>query len=111
MKRFSDGARQPAAGAAAGASGLALSALTWLVSNEDLFPVFLGATGADPAALAAALRSGAAGRPADLELLASVLDFLLMDDAWIAAFCDAEGLRHEAPLRARAALPGANEAW
>jgi hypothetical protein len=35
-----------------------------------------------------------------------VLDFLLMDDAWVVAFCDAAGLPYEAPMRARAALPG-----
>ncbi|MBK1635872.1 DUF3572 domain-containing protein [Rhodovulum adriaticum] len=77
---------------------LALRALAWLVGNDELLPVFLGATGAGEADLRA--------RAAEPEFLASVLDFLLMDDAWVIAFCTAEGLPGEALLRARAALPG-----
>lgn len=80
------------------AETLALRALGWLAGNEEILPVFLGATGASLADLA----RGAA-RP---DFLGSVLDFLLMDDAWIVAFCDAEGLPYDAPLAARAALPG-----
>lgn len=77
---------------------VALQALTWLVGNEELRPVFLGATGASLADLRA--------RAADPELLASVLDFLLMDDAWIRAFCAEAALPGEAVMQARAALPG-----
>jgi len=80
------------------AETLGLRALSWLAGNEDLLPVFLGATGASLADMAARADEGA--------FLASVLDFLLMDDAWVIAFCDAEGLRYEAPLMARAWLPG-----
>lgn len=80
------------------AETLALRALGWLAANDELLPVFLGSTGASVADLAAG-----AARP---EFLGSVLDFLLMDDAWIVAFCDAEGLPYDAPMRARAALPG-----
>ncbi|MCR9150598.1 MAG: DUF3572 domain-containing protein [Rhodobacteraceae bacterium] len=82
------------------AETLALEALAWIAGNDELLPVFLGATGADRDAL----RAGAG----DPGFLGSVLDFLLMDDAWIVAFCDAAGLSYEAPLSARAALPGAN---
>ena len=32
-----------------------------------------------------------------------------MDDAWVVAFCDAEGLAYDEPLRARYALPGAEQ--
>lgn len=78
---------------------VALRALGWLAGNDELFPVFLGATGAG----ADELRD----RAAEPEFLASVLDFLLMDDAWIVTFCDAEGLGYDAPRRARAGLPGA----
>lgn len=78
---------------------LALRALGWIATSEDLLPVFLGATGAAPDALR--------DRVADPDFLASVLDFLLMDDAWIAGFCDAAGLPYEMPRAARAALPGA----
>lgn len=77
---------------------VALNALGWLVGNDELLPVFLGATGASEADLRAR-----AGEP---DFLASVLDFLLMDDAWVMAFCTAHGLPGEVVLRARADLPG-----
>ena len=77
---------------------LAIKALSWLVGNDDLLPVFLGSTGATEADLRQ--------RSKDPEFLASVLDFLLMDDAWVQGFCDVEGYAGDFPLRARAALPG-----
>ena len=80
---------------------VAVQALGWLASNDDLMPVFLGATGASAEDLRAQ-----AGDPA---FLGSVLDFLAMDDAWIVGFCDAAGLAYEAPMRARAALPGGEQ--
>lgn len=80
------------------AETVALGALEWLMGRDDLRGVFLGATGAAPADL----RAGAG----DPDFLASVLDFMLMDDAWIAAFCDDRGLGYDAPMKARAALPG-----
>jgi hypothetical protein len=80
------------------AETLALEALAWLAGNDDLWPVFLGATGA----AAGDLRD----RAADPAFLAAVLDFLTMDDAWVIAFCDAAGRPYDAPLAARGALPG-----
>ena len=80
------------------AETLALQALGWLVGQEDLLPVFLGASGACEADLRA--------RAQDPEFLGSVLDFLMMDDAWIIAFCDAHSIPYEHPMMARAALPG-----
>lgn len=80
------------------AETLALQALGWLIGNDDLRDVFLGASGASEADLRA--------RASDPEFLASVLDFLVMDDAWVVAFCDGHGLPYDAPMRARAALPG-----
>ena len=77
---------------------VALEALSWLVANDELLPVFLGSTGAGEADLR--------HRSKDPEFLGSVLDFLLMDDAWIQAFCTASGHAPEYPMRARAALPG-----
>ncbi len=77
---------------------IALKALLWLLGNEDLLPVFIGATGVS----GADMRAGAQ----DPVFLASVLDFLMMDDAWIIAFCDGEGLAYDAPMQARAHLPG-----
>ncbi|MBC7154324.1 MAG: DUF3572 domain-containing protein [Rhodobacteraceae bacterium] len=76
----------------------ALRALGWLIANDDLRDVFLGASGAAAQDLRA--------RAQEPEFLASVLDFLLMDDAWIIGFCDAEGLGYDVVATARAALPG-----
>lgn len=80
------------------AQTLALNALGWLVGNDDLLPVFLGSSGAD--------RDTLREQAADPEFLGSVLDFLLMDDAWIIAFCDACSVPYDQPMQARAALPG-----
>lgn len=77
---------------------LALQALGWLAGNDALLAQFLAASGASLADM-----SGAAGDPA---FLASVLDFVLSDDASVIAFCDATGHRYTDPLTARAFLPG-----
>ena len=78
-----------------------LQALSWLAANDELLPVFLGATGATEQDL----RDGVQ----DPGFLASVLDFILMDDAWVQAFCDAHDLSYDSPLRARQMLPGGQE--
>jgi len=83
------------------AETIGLGALGWLAAHDDLLPVFLGATGASEADLRA--------RAADPEFLGAVLDFLTMDDAWVTAFCDAQGMSYDLPMRARAALPGGAE--
>lgn len=80
------------------AETLGLRALGWLAGNEELLGVFLGATGADLSDLRA--------RASDPTFLGAVLDFILMDDAWVVAFCDAEGLAYDMPRSARDALPG-----
>jgi hypothetical protein len=77
---------------------LAIQALGWIAADDEIFPLFLGATGASMAELRA--------RAADSEFLAAVLDFLLVDDRWVVAFCDAQGHPYTAPQAARAALPG-----
>ena len=79
----------------------ALSVLAWLVRNEELLPVFLGATGASEDDLRA--------RAGESEFLGSVLDFLMMDDAWVVEYCDGEGLSYDTPMRARQALPGGGD--
>ncbi|APO87102.1 DUF3572 domain-containing protein [Marivivens sp. JLT3646] len=81
------------------AETIALRALGWLAANDDLCPVFLGATGAS----IDDIRTQAT-EPA---FLASVLDFLTMDDEWVVQMCDALELPYETPLQARYALPGA----
>lgn len=83
------------------AETLALKALTWLASDDELFPVFLGSTGASASDIAAD-----AAKPA---FLGSVLDFVLSDDALVTAFCDATALPYDAPMRARMALPGGEQ--
>lgn len=81
------------------AETLALQALGWLAGNDELLPVFLGTTGASLADLR--------GHAGDAAFLGSVLDFVLMDDAWVVAFCDAAGVSDYAMLlRARQTLPG-----
>jgi len=79
----------------------ALKALAWLISREDLISNFLGATGAAADDLGA--------RAADPVFLGSVLDFLIMDDEWVVAFCDAVDLPYEQPMKARQALPGGQD--
>lgn len=76
----------------------ALKVLGWLVANEDLLPVFMGASGAS----VEDLKSGA-GSP---EFLGAMLDFLLMDDAWVQQMCDATGLGYDMPMQIRQVLPG-----
>ncbi|UWQ05684.1 DUF3572 domain-containing protein [Aliiroseovarius crassostreae] len=80
---------------------IGLTALTWLVGNEELLPVFLGASGAG----IDDLKQGA-GNP---EFLAAILDFLMMDDDWVVEFCRANTLPFDAPMRARHALPGGGQ--
>lgn len=83
------------------AETIALQALAWLAANEELLPVFLGASGASEADL----RAGAE----DPAFLGAVLDFVNMDDAWIVAFCDSVGLDYTVPARARISLPGGEQ--
>ncbi|MCB2129472.1 MAG: DUF3572 domain-containing protein [Rhodobacteraceae bacterium] len=83
------------------AETVAIRALGWLVGNDELRSVFLGASGLAPEELSQ--------RAGDPDFLISVLDFILMDDAWITAFCDAEGLSYDVPMAARSALPGGAE--
>jgi hypothetical protein len=80
---------------------IALNALTWLAGNDDLLPTFINSTGIAPSELRE--------RAADAEFLASVLDFLLMDDAWVSGFCEVERLPFDALLAARQALPGGEQ--
>lgn len=83
------------------AETLALNVLTWLAGNDDLFSVFLQTTGASAIDLAAN-----ATKPA---FLASVLDFVLTDDAWVVAFCETTRLPYDAPMKARVCFPGAEQ--
>jgi len=80
------------------AETIAVQALAWLAGNEELLPVFMGSSGLS----ADDFRT----RAQEPEFLGAVLDFLMMDDAWLTAFCDSQGLGYTVPMQARAALPG-----
>ena len=83
------------------AETLALTALGWLVSNDELLPVFLGSTGASI--------GDVRNRAGDRDFLASVLDFLVLDDSWVMAFCDANSIAYDHPAQARAVLSGGGD--
>lgn len=83
------------------AETLALRALAWIAASDDLLPVFLGSTGATEAEVRE--------RAEDPVFLGAVLDFLMMDDAWVIGFCDHAALPYERIMEARAALPGGEQ--
>ena len=60
---------------------IALEAIGWLATDDDLMALFLMSTGCT----AETLKS----RVNDPEFLISVLDFILMDDKWVIKFCKA----------------------
>jgi hypothetical protein len=80
------------------AETIALQALAWIASDEELLPQLSGATGMS--------LDDARGRVQDPAFLAGVLEFLTMEDRWIQRFCDEHGLPYDAPMRALMALPG-----
>lgn len=80
---------------------IGLKALSWMAGNEELLPVFLGSTGASEADM----RSGAT----DPGFLGALLDFIMMDDAWVRDFCDTASLAYDQPMVARMALPGGDQ--
>lgn len=80
------------------AETVALTALAWLAGDEDLLGVFLGSTGAAPDDLRA--------RAGDPAFLASVLEFLTMDDDWVRRCAEATGLDPTEPMAARVVLEG-----
>lgn len=79
----------------------ALKAISWLAGNEDLLPVFLGASGTSEADIK--------DRVSEPEFLLSVLDFIMMDDAWVIEFCDTIAAPYERIMYARQSLPGGAE--
>jgi hypothetical protein len=76
----------------------AMAILGWIAGQDNLFPVFLGATGASEADLRTR-----AGEP---EFLAAVVDFLMLDDAWVIDCAAALGWPPAEITAIRAALPG-----
>ncbi len=80
---------------------VALEALGWLIANDELLPVFLGASGAS----IDDIKTSAA----DVGFQSSVLDFLMMDDEWVLACTASMNRKPDSLMRARAGLPGAGE--
>ena len=84
------------------AQTMALQALAWLIAEEDLKDVFLGASGASEEDLRNGVR--------DPVFLAALLDFICLDDNWVIRFCDDNGIsNYMHPMMARQALPGGEE--
>lgn len=80
---------------------LALQVLGWLAGHNELLPVFLRSSGASEADL----RNGAQ----DPIFLGSVLDFVMMDDAWVVEVCDQINVPYDTVFQARQALPGGEQ--
>lgn len=83
------------------AEKVAIQALAWMATQEDLFTGFLAASGAgldDVKELAG-----------DPGFLGAVLDFILQSDDHVRGFCDSTGLGYETPMRARHSLPGGQQ--
>jgi Protein of unknown function (DUF3572) len=80
------------------AEALALGALAWLAEDGDRLGAFMAASGAGPDDL-----RRLAGDPG---FSGAVLDHILTDDSLVMSFCQERGLPPDAPLRARALLPG-----
>jgi len=76
----------------------ALQALGWLTSQEELLPLFMGSTGASANDLRA--------RATEPEFQIAMLDFVMMDDAWVVQMCDALSWPYEQVHVVRQSLPG-----
>jgi len=83
------------------AETVALRALAWLMAEDDQRGAFINLSGLSPDDLRA--RAGTS------EILLAVVDFVLGDDARVVAFCDSAGLRYDALMSVRSALPGGAE--
>lgn len=77
---------------------IALQAVSWIANESDMLRHFLAATGLSEQDM----RDGL-GNP---DLLAAVMDFLLMDDRWILDCAQFVGVTPEEFVSARQHLPG-----
>tara|TARA_B100000963_G_scaffold234018_1_gene204465 strand:+ start:500 stop:778 length:279 start_codon:yes stop_codon:yes gene_type:complete len=76
----------------------ALKVTNWLISNQDLLGVFMSSTGVSEATIRSNFHDGV--------FLVAVLDFVLLDDNWVIAACDAMQLEPDLMHSARLLLPG-----
>lgn len=77
---------------------LAIKAIDWIAADNELFEIFLGSSGAD-------LNDVKAGAKDNI-FLGSVLDFILMDDDWVKAFCESKSFEFNEPYLARQFFTG-----
>lgn len=80
---------------------VAIQALGHIAADEDLLFAFVDMTGLAPDEL-----RQRAGEP---EILGGILDFIMMDEARLIAFCEAVNLQPDAPGIARKLLPGGED--
>lgn len=73
----------------------------WLVGQEELLPIFMGASGASLDDLKT--QSG------DPTFLASVMDFILMDDSWVIDAATATGIKPEDMMLIRGTMAGGEQ--
>lgn len=83
---------------ATSAETIGLQAVAFLAARQDDLARFLNLSGVDPGTLRE--------RVGEAEFLAAVLDFLLADDALLAAFCEAQSLDARTLHVTRHRLPG-----
>ena len=76
----------------------ALKVTNWLLSNQDILGVFMSSTGVSEATIRSNFHDGV--------FLVAVLDFVLLDDNWVIAACDAMQLEPDVMNSARLLLPG-----
>ena len=77
---------------------IALSALAWIVASDEVRDLFLGSTGLSGEDLRA--------RADEEEMLASVLEFLTMNDSWVLDWASQTDRRPEEAMAAHAILAG-----
>lgn len=80
------------------AEALAIQALSWMAEEPEIIGGFMGAAGADASDLK--------DRAADPDFLGFVLDYLLSSDEMVLNFANWANCPPDAPMRARATLPG-----
>lgn len=80
---------------------IAIQALGYIATEEELLFAFVDLTGLSSDELLA--------RASEPEILGGVLDFILMDDQRLLAFCETANLKPEIPGAARRLLPGGEE--
>ena len=82
-----------------GAEAVALQAVAFVATDDELLQQFLASTGSD--------LEGLRLRIADRSFLVGVLDFLLADDGAVLAFSKQNGIAPETPMQARERLSAA----